>query len=47
MLNIAAAIISDSFITLEMEGQAERIALWDTVPHALCSVVYLKQEKIN
>lgn len=33
-------ISSCSFVILEMEGQVERNALWDTKFHAMCSVLY-------
>lgn len=41
MFKITVDIASKSFVTLVMEGQVERTALWDAPSHAVCSACIL------
>lgn len=37
---ITTVVVSSSLVRLEMEAHIECIAFWDTLSHAVCSVVY-------
>lgn len=47
MLKIAAVIIS-SLVTVDIEGQTEHIALWDTVIHSVfSSILYFLANEVG